>query len=270
MLFSSRLFKNPRIQIIFLLSLFFLFTIWHFSLINGIYLLILCLGFTVGSDLLLFYLRNKKLFEPYSAIITGLILTLIIDPTISWYQIFAIAFAAMAIKNFLRINGKHIFNPAASGLIAGWAFFNINAAWWGPSPYTAGNIFTLPNLAILASVLSLAYVSCYRYKRYNTVLTFLISFTILSALFSSSLNLKSIISFILAPGILFYALVMVPEPMTSPMGRKKQVFYGLTVAVINVLLIYIIQNFIPNLGINLPDFSLLALLLGNLIFFKFR
>ncbi len=260
--------NNPKIQFICLLFLFYVVTLFHLPLNLALQLLVLCVGFTVLADLLFTFLRRKTFFIPYSAVITGLILTLIIDPSASWFQILVISVAAMAIKNFIRISRRHIFNPVASGLAGGWVIFKLNPSWWGASLYTPGAI-TLPNTIVFLSLLALAFVSCYRYKRYNSVISFLISSAFLSILFSlSAFSVISILS-TFAPGNLFYAVVMVAEPMTSPINRKRQILYGFTVALIFVLLV-VFQKNISHLGFSNVDSSLIALLIGNLLFFNYR
>lgn len=59
---------------------------------------------------------------------------------------------------------------------------------------------------------------------------------------------------------------MVAEPMTSPVNKQRQIFYGFFVALMSILLVIAIRkNILPS---NIPDSSLLVLLLGNLLFFS--
>ncbi len=58
--------------------------------------------------------------------------------------------------------------------------------------------------------------------------------------------------------------------MTSPVNPKRQVLYGVAVASIVQLIAYPpISSNLTNKGL-LPDLFIPALLLGNLLFFKFR
>ena len=178
---------NPKVQFIFFLLLFFIITSFRIALVQSLYIFTLCIGFSVFADLAFTYFRKKKLFIPYSAVITGLILALIADPYSSWFQILVICLSAIGIKNFLRISGRHIFNPAAIGLLIGWMIFGVSPAWWGASLYTPGAVSFL-NIIIYLSLTTLAFISCYRYKKWSTVLSFLLVFAILSPLFFSSLT----------------------------------------------------------------------------------
>ncbi len=254
-----------KVQFIFFLLLFFIVTMFRLPILTSLYLLISCVSFAFLTDIFFTYLRKKTLFVPYSAVITGLILALIIDPSLSWFQIFIICFVAMGLKNFLRFSNRHIFNPAAAGLLAGWMIFGASPAWWGASLYTPGAVSFL-NVIIYLSLTTLAFISCYRYKKWSTVLSFLLVFTILSPLFFSSFSIKSLISTVLGPGMLFYTTVMLVEPITSPVNKKRQMLYGVTVAVLYLFIVFIIRT----TGQSLPDSSIIALLLGNLLFFKYR
>lgn len=262
---------NAKAQIAVLLFIFFLITLSHLPFSQTIYLLLLllCVGFTVSADLLFGYLRIRKFFIPYAGIVTGLILTLIIDTGAVWYQILFIAASAMAIKNFFRISGRHVFNPAASGLLAGWFAFGLSPSWWGASLYSS-NVFALPNILVYLGVLAFAYVSWYRLKRYYAVLSFLLVFAVGFELFSSAFSIASFVATITSVGMLFYAFIMLPEPMTSPVRRERQLLYGSTVAIISVVFVFVISKALTAQGIGVPDSSIIALLIGNFLFFRYR
>lgn len=262
------LLKNPRVQLIILLSVLFLVTILHLEIPTALMLFILCVGGTAGFDYLFAAIKKQELRIPYSGIITGLILALIIDPAAGWWQILIITAAATGIKDFLRISDKHIFNPAASGLMTGFLLFGLNPSWWGPTPYSFDKFHPV-NILLAVSVFALAYVSLFRYKRYFNVLSYLLVSIILQVLLLSS-SFSNAIAAMINPGSLFFALVMLPEPMTTPVKKLKQVFFGVFVAVVNLGIIYAMANgMLPEFS-NFPDTSLIALLLANVIFFKLR
>jgi len=228
-------------------------------------LLVTCVGFTVASDILLTYLRRKKVFTtPFAAIVTGLILTLIIDPAANWYQILVICFAAMAIKNFVRIGNRHVLNPAASGLLIGWVLFSLNPSWWGAT-LSKGEGSFLENAAIYGILLLIVSVSCLRLGRYLSVLSYLAVYALSLVVLGTTIS--GVLANTLSVGVLFFAFLMLPEPMTSPVSKKRQLLYGAGVSLLTVLFVQLIAI----LGLsNTPDFSLVALLIGNSIFFKFR
>lgn len=265
----QKVFSVPKIQISVLLFFLFVLVAPRIGVFLALYLLTACLFFTIGSDILFAYLRRKTFFkEPYAALVTGLILTLIIDTSASWYQILLICAGAMVIKNFLRIGGRHVLNPAASGLILGYIVFGLNPSWWGPTFYIGGLTNPL-NIAIFAVILSFGFVSVRRMKRGFIFASFMLSSVVFAFFNSFRFTISLITSIFLSPGVWFYSLVMLPEPMTSPVNIKRQVMYGVFVALVTFLLVQFVLP-LEFLGGNFPDVTLVALLLGNIVFFKFR
>ena len=233
-----------------------------------IYVLAIALSSTILSDLVISYVRKRKLFIPHAAVVTGMILILLVDPTLAWYKIVAIAFIAMAIKNFIRINNKHIFNPAASGLLMGGLIFGVNASWWGTSFQYSSN-FTIQTLILYVILLLPLYISAYRMRRYYSILSFLISYIVLITISLGNFALNTLSFTLFNPTIIFFSLVMLPEPLTSPSDKHKQILYGVTVSVLTFLLG---SRFLVDLGIVQGlasiDVFIMSLLIANLIFFK--
>jgi Na+-translocating ferredoxin:NAD+ oxidoreductase RnfD subunit len=261
-------FRNPRIQLIALLLILFLITMFHLDITASLMLLFLSVAGAALFDTLFAKIKKQELRIPYSGIITGLILALIIDPTASWWQILVITAAATGLKDFLRPSDSHIFNPAASGLLIGFLLFGLNPSWWGPTPYGFGKLHPA-DLAIAISIAALGYVSLWRYKRYFNVLSYLVVSIILQIVLLATSPMNAIQALI-NPGSLFFALVMLPEPITTPVKKLRQVLFGTVVAVFNIGAIYAMANgLLPEFS-NFPDTSLIALLLANLLFFKFR
>lgn len=240
--------RYPKVQLSILLFLIYLSALKVYPNITTIYLMIASITFCITSDLIFTYLRKRVLFIPFAAITTGLIITLTTDVNASWFELAAICVFAMASKNFIRISGRHIFNPAAFGLFFGGVVFAIPVSWWAP---ISNFQILLPFLILISPAL----ISAYRMRRFVSILTFLISYALLS---------QSVVGF-LDPTALFFSLVMLPEPMTSPFNFKRQAMYGVIVAILSFLL-----STNSSIAILLPDVLIPALLLGNLIFFKFK
>ncbi|MBI2443318.1 MAG: RnfABCDGE type electron transport complex subunit D [Candidatus Levybacteria bacterium] len=258
--------KLPKNQLIFFLSFLLIAASPRLGIFPAITVFLLCVGFCLAADIFFTYLRRRMLFFPRSALITGLILTLIIDPQATWYQIIVIAAAAILIKNFVRPFGKHIFNPAASGLFTGWVAFGLYPSWWAPSAFTLSSFFAIPNLLILIPILLIGYVSLYGYRRYVSAATYGAVYFFLLFFTNLSTNLSTALGTILSFGTFFYAFLMLVEPMTSPVKKIRQALYGAFVAGCTIVLVYLQKT----TGMTLFDVSLIALLLGNLLFFRFR
>lgn len=240
--------RIPKIQLAAALTLIYLSSLKQYPIATTLYILITSVGFAIFFDLLFTFLKSRTFFLPLSALITGFIIALIIDPNALWYQVAVICALSMAFKNSLRIGGKHIFNPAAMGLFLGGVAFNLDVSWWGASfQVIQPDIWSI--IAFLILLLP-AYVSFFRMKRFGAILSFLITYALLSSF--------KILS---DPTSIFFALVMLPEPMTSPFNLKKQIFYGVIVATVGLIL-----SHIPIF----PDILISALLLGNLFNFFFK
>jgi glycine betaine catabolism B len=259
--------RKPKVQLALLLFVFFLIVSFHIGFSHAIYLLTICLSSCYISDVLFTFLRRKKLFTPQAGLATGIILTLIIDPGAALYQIVIICAGAMAIKNFLRVSGRHIFNPAASGMLIGFMFFGLQPSWWGATLYSTQQPFYFFNIILYGIILLIFYISGIRLRRKIAIATFLLAYPLISQLPSFSFSHSPFLVSLTSIGSLFYAFIMLPEPMTSPVTPKRQILYGLTLAILQTFFIFLLSN---NIVSTLPDSSLLALLSGNLLFFKYK
>lgn len=242
------LLRIPKVQLAAALTLIYLSSLKQYPIATTLIILITSVGFAIFFDSLFTFLKSRAFFMPWSALVSGLIIALVIDPNALWYQVATICALSMAFKNFIRIDNRHIFNPAAIGLFLGGVVFNLGISWWGASfQVIQPDIWSIIAFLIL---LFPAYVSFFRMKRYGSILSFLITYALLSSF--------QILS---DPTSLFFALVMLPEPMTSPYKLKKQIFYGAIVATVGLIL-----SHIPIF----PDILIPALLLGNLLNFFFK
>lgn len=162
-----------------------------------------------------------------SAVITSLILFLIIQPAerlIDLFAIFLIAVFAMATKYLLVANKIHIFNPAAIAALLGASLLDYIASWW------VGSMSMLP-LVLIVGLLILKKV-----RRFGMALVFIFSFliTIFITSAGSGINYSDLIYQLFTSWpIIFFATVMLTEPLTMPGSKNPQLIYS---AVIGVLL----------------------------------
>lgn len=95
------------------------------------------------------YLSGRKRLDIRSAVITSLSLTLLLRATHPAFWVLAAAIG-IAGKFLLRVNGKHLFNPAALGIVVCLLAFPghawVSPAQWGLSPLFA---FAVAGLSIL-------------------------------------------------------------------------------------------------------------------------
>lgn len=230
------IFKTPKMQMAAALTAIWLSSWFHAGEVKLLFLLFLSLAAAIGADLLFLKLRGKPFFFPSAAIVSGIIIALLVSPDSPWYQILLPVVLAMWSKNFLRVSARHVFNPAAFGLWLGGIIWGQNTSWWGVS-WQQLTIHPLAFIILLTPFL----ISALRLRRYFIQLAFLSLLVLLKAS-------------ILDPALLFFASVMLPEPMTTPAKPTRQLAFGAAVALLST--------------INFPDPLLLALLAGNVLFFR--
>lgn len=263
--------KFPKVQLIICLLLISLTAAVTFPTLITFQLIFLCILFNVFFDLVFTYLKKRVLFIPYAATVTGLIMGLVINQSAYLFQIILVSALTMGIKNFLRVKNRHIFNPAATGLFLFSLIFSEYLGWWGVS-FQNINQFNLQNLIFFLILLTPGLISFIRLKKHYSIATFLILNAVISHIFFPSHTnlLLTTFNLILNPSTLFFALVMLPEPMTSPVKPINQIIYGAIIAIIPFIFsLPLVFDFLTKNNIAF-DPLLFALLLGNLIFFKNR
>lgn len=185
-----------------------------------------------------------------SVYITGFILALIItpvDPTnVSGigFLIFASAWA-MASKYIFALGRKHVFNPAAFGVVLSTLMLNQSATWW-----VSGNLWLLP-FVIVGGLLVVRKI-----RRADLVIAFsIVAFAAIMLSAPTSNVITPVIQTLMHSSFFFLALVMLTEPLTMPPSRWLRIAYA---AIVGLL-------FAPNVHLGSFYFSPeLALLVGNL------
>lgn len=253
--------RIPKVQLsICLISIYIVSLISNFSY-QPLIIFFSVLFSAILSDFIFLKLRKKKLFFPSAAIVSSLIIALLIDPHSPIYIPIIASITAMFSKNFIRA-GRHIFNPASFGLVFISIVLSQAVSWWGPSSLYPTDLRTLPLFLILFLPFI---VSGVRMKRYFTTFSFISFYVLGSAIFFQSTN--DILKLLFDPTIIFFSLVMITEPMTSPSSLKNQILFGLFIALLAIFGSKIIYQ-IPLL--TTLDPLIFSLLLGNLFFFKNR
>ncbi len=155
-----------------------------------------------------------------SVYITSLILSLIITPVNSLGNLPFLIWAAvisMASKYIFAIDKKLIFNPAAFAVALTAIAINQSASWW------VGTSAMLP-FVVIGGVLIIRKI-----RRTDLFISFLIA--ALLAICSYSLfkgnNLVEILrNVFLDSPLLFFALIMLTEPQTTPPSKNLRITYG--------------------------------------------
>ena len=155
--------------------------------------------------------------------ITALILFLTIAPPATAAEIGVVAIAgALAIvsKYVLRLNKKHIFNPAALALVVVSLAGSGLASWWVGTPYL------LPVVAVVG------FLIVRKIHRFDALLSFAATSVGITTLLSvlQGFSITSALSMLVLSGpLVFFSTIMLTEPLTMPPTKNLRIVYGLMV-----------------------------------------
>ncbi len=188
------------------------------------------LSFSIAFILTICWITNKVFSWAYNAptnvesvYITALILALIITPLTSFNdtRYFALAFWAsvwsMASKYIFAIKKRHLFNPAAIAVVITYFFLGLSASWW------VGTAWMMPFVLIGGLLVTR------KILRFDLVWSFLavaLTSIVISHL-GGGTNVAVIVEKALFDSsILFFAFVMLTEPLTTPPTSKRRMLYA--------------------------------------------
>lgn len=180
--------------------------------------------------------RKKKIYVQ-SAVISGFIVAGILDYSSDWYVLVIVSAIAIISKFIIRINKKHVFNPANFGLFAA-ALFKQPLTW---------NIESNIYIIIIAGI----YIAL-ALRKWPHVLGFLLVFT--GTFYFSGINPLNIISW-------FFVFIMLIEPKTSGSGKLRGFLFGGVAGLTS----FIIFKFIPQFDMFVT--SLVVANACNIIFY---
>jgi len=214
--------------------------------------LLFTIGFLIGTCWLTNTVFAKTFGVPTnveSAYISALILALIITPLQSTHDLWFLGWSAvlaMASKYILAINRKHLFNPVAFAVALTYLTINQSASWG------VGDAAMLP-FVLIGGILIVRKIG-----RFDLVSSFLLT-TMVTILAFSLLNRENFIATmqrtILYSPLLFFAFIILTEPLTTPPTRRLQIWYGALVGFL----------FAPQIHIGaLYTTPELAILIGNM------
>lgn len=152
--------------------------------------------------------------------ISALILALIISPISSFADLSFLFWAAvltMASKFILAVRKKHIFNPVALAVFVTSVTINKSATWW------VGTAWMLPVVAVGGLLITR------KIRRFDLVGSFALVSLITIAItnMSHGVSVATTVSRMLlnSPWV-FFATVMLTEPLTTPPTRGLRIWYG--------------------------------------------
>lgn len=232
--------------ILILLVLWFAALMSRFRWIEVIYPAV-SIGTVVLVDALITRVRTGILVFSLSSVLTGLLIGLILDPNGGIWLILLAAILAVVDKQFLRTNiHRHIFNPAAFGIVVAAQLLGGNVAWWAVS-------WGIWPVGIIG--LGMIWV-LWRIRRLFLPLTFFLIYVLINL---PRVGAVDSLRLVFDGTVFLFAFIMLPEPMTSLARGIWQYTWGVLVG---VLLFFCIR-----LPISFVDPLLTALLGANVVGF---
>ena len=231
-------FKSIKTQlIIFLIALSVYLAITDkdmIFLLSGL----LCVVASVVLEACLLLFKKRKLIFPDSAAITGLIIGLVLGSGQSWYIYVLASMLAIASKSLIKVQNKHLFNPAAFGIFIVTLLLAATTQWKGTYQWhillPAGVYFT------------------YRIRKIELLISYFV--VALSLWGIQALLQHTNVLYIFGYFSYFFIFIMLIEPKTTPITRMGKILFGGIVAVGIFIL--------TELGVGV-DVELCSLLIGN-------
>ncbi|MCX5694568.1 MAG: RnfABCDGE type electron transport complex subunit D [Candidatus Omnitrophica bacterium] len=217
---------------------------------NGIFLLATSFAVlsALGTESVIVYFKTRVWKLTASSAITGLIIGYVFSSDQSWWKLLVACVLAISSKYLIRFQKKHIFNPAAFGILLVIVLFGASTQWKGTYVWyilLPGGIYFAQKIRKLKIVISYFLVSL--------------------ALFGiQAITQKIPLTHILGYLSYFYIFVMIIEPKTSPVKPVGQIVFGAGIAG----LIFILTGYGVKFDAEL--FSLLILNAGVLLINKRR
>ena len=236
------LIHDPKVHIFYILLLIWVFAVIQNPGWKNIVFPIFSITLFSILDLVFHYLRSKKLYIPFSSLVSGLLIGLIIHPSSGIIAIILAVIFGFASKQYIKYKNRHVFNPAAFGIIVSSLILGFPVSWWAVA---GGGIFILLTL-ISGFVL-------WKLRRIHMPISFLVGYF---AFLAVSLGIKSATSLSIDGTVFFFAFIMLTEPMTSSISGFWKRTFGF------VVLSGIIVSYV--LKLSFADPLLLSLLFANL------
>lgn len=158
-----------------------------------------------------------------SSIITGLILFLILTPVSSMSTglvTVLIVAGAVVFKYVLVYKHRHLFNPAALVIFIAGIFGYTGVEWWVGSRY------------MLPVVLLAGFLVIMKTRRSSIVYMYIVGSSVIAALiFSNTTTIVQALSMhLISWPTIFFATIMLTEPLSLPGNRRERYVYALIVA----------------------------------------
>ena len=231
-MFLSPLLKDARYFQLLFQTIFLSYGIFylHWSNSNWLYGIYFLSSLTT-QFIAEFFLGNKKI--PLlirlkngvpSVLISSFGLSLLLKTNIWWVAVFAAAISILS-KFIFRINGKHIFNPSALGIVA--AIFISGKAWLSPGQWGSG-------IVLLFAVGCVGFIVVSKVQKLEVTFSYLLPFATLvfiRQIIYLGWPLDHFIQSVSTGSLLLFSFFMITDPKTIPNNKWARIVWCITIAI---------------------------------------
>jgi enediyne biosynthesis protein E5 len=224
-----RKFFNIRYAPPLLISAILLLGHFNFGILEGYKAILLAIGCSVLTELIL----SKTIYGQWknisSAYITGISCSILIRSTFLWPFALTAVISIMS-KYVLQFRGRHIWNPSNFGISWLLAFLPFSAA--GLSIQWGNNIWPLLVIWMLGLII------VWRAKRFHITITYVLSFILFSYLRSliTGDSFFTELSPLTGPMYQLFVFFMITDPATTVKNKNGQILVAFLVALVEFIL----------------------------------
>jgi Na+-translocating ferredoxin:NAD+ oxidoreductase RnfD subunit len=165
---------------------------------------------------------------PSGAALTALIAGMVLRAQEHWYVPVGASVIGVLSKYVLRSRACNVFNPAALGVVATYYIFHAGNSWWGALPESSPVL----QFAMIAG----GYFIADRVNKVPLILVFLGCHFFLFSCAAFLADPQHVMEIFRAPDLqaaLYFALIILSDPPTSPIKYRDQVKFGILVAAVS-------------------------------------
>jgi len=221
----ARELADARFYQIVYLSVFLIYGVqslhWDFNplIVGSILTTALC------RQIIACFVFHKPFDALKSAAISSLGLSILLK-TQHWQVAVLAAFIAIASKYIIRINGKHVFNPANIGLVL--TIYITKLAWVSPGQWGS-------SLIVLYFIFAAGSILLLKVGRMDTGLVFFFTYAFLQFCYSSvylGWPIDYTIHKLSNGALLLYSFFMITDPSTTPNHKRVRVLWSISIALL--------------------------------------
>ena len=180
-------------------------------------------------DLIILRLRKNVWQFPSGAVLTAMIVTMVVRAQEHWYVPVTVSVVALISKYAIRTRSANVFNPAAFALVSMMYLLPMGQSWWGALP-------DVSPVWLRAVLLVGGIYIADRVNKMPLVLSFLGAYFFIFAVSAYLGDPRRVAEIFRSPDVeaaLFFALIILTDPPTSPARYRDQWICGIIVAAVS-------------------------------------